>query len=134
MNNHVFDTNTLVSAVIFPNSVPDKALQKAEREGDLVRSLATFLELVEVLQRPKFDKYVSIETRLNFIEKYEALFILYPITYTTTDCRDPKDNKFLELGVSAKCKVIITGDSDLLVLHPYHGISILKAAEFLFTQ
>ena len=46
-------------------------------------------------------------------------------------CRDPKDDKFLELAYAAKAKCIITGDQDLLILNPFRGIPIKTAAEFL---
>ncbi len=48
-----------------------------------------------------------------------------------TDCRDAKDNKFLELAVSGKADCIISGDDDLLVLDPFRGIKILKPREYL---
>jgi predicted nucleic acid-binding protein len=53
------------------------------------------------------------------------------ITETITDCRDAKDNKFLELAVSGKADCVVSGDSDLLVLNPFRGISILTPREFL---
>ncbi len=56
-----------------------------------------------------------------------------PITETITACRDPKDDKFLELAVSGQADLIISSDNDLLVLHPFRGISILKPAAFLDT-
>lgn len=46
-------------------------------------------------------------------------------------CRDPKDNKFLELAVSGKATHIVSGDNDLLTLHPFHGIHILSPRAFL---
>ena len=48
-----------------------------------------------------------------------------------TDCCDPKDNKFLELAVAANASCLITGDNDLLVLHPFRNIPILNATDFL---
>jgi predicted nucleic acid-binding protein len=48
-----------------------------------------------------------------------------------TDCRDPKDNKFLELALSGKATHIVSGDEDLLVLHPFRGILILMPQAFL---
>ena len=47
------------------------------------------------------------------------------------ECRDPKDDKFLELAVYGSASCLITGDEDLLVLHPFRGIPILSAAQFL---
>lgn len=46
-------------------------------------------------------------------------------------CRDPKDNKYLELAVSSDANFIISGDKDLLVLHPFRKISILTPDQFL---
>ena len=48
-----------------------------------------------------------------------------------TDCRDPKDNKFLALAIDAGAKTIITGDKDLLVMNPYQDRAICTPAEFL---
>jgi predicted nucleic acid-binding protein len=46
-------------------------------------------------------------------------------------CRDPKDDKFLELVVSGRASSMVTGDQDLLVLHPFRGVPILTPAQFL---
>jgi putative PIN family toxin of toxin-antitoxin system len=46
-------------------------------------------------------------------------------------CRDPKDNKFLELAVEAGAACLITGDKDLLILNPFQNTPILTASEFL---
>jgi predicted nucleic acid-binding protein len=48
-----------------------------------------------------------------------------------TDCRDERDNKFLEVALSGNAKVILTGDQDLLILHPWRNISILTPAMYL---
>ena len=46
-------------------------------------------------------------------------------------CRDPKDNKFLELAVSGEADFIVSGDQDLLVLNPFRNIEIVTANDFL---
>ncbi|WP_243147552.1 putative toxin-antitoxin system toxin component, PIN family [Scytonema sp. UIC 10036] len=53
------------------------------------------------------------------------------ITENIDICRDPKDNKYLELALSGQATCIISGDNDLLVLHPFQEISILTIQEFL---
>lgn len=50
---------------------------------------------------------------------------------TVTECRDPRDNKFLELAVSGRATHIVTGDSDLLALHPFRGIIVVSPSSFL---
>ncbi len=46
-------------------------------------------------------------------------------------CRDPKDDKFLEVALSGKADLILTGDADLLTLNPWRGIAVLTPAEYL---
>jgi uncharacterized protein len=46
-------------------------------------------------------------------------------------CRDPKDDKYLELARAAGAAFIVSGDDDLLVLHPWRGVSILSPAAYL---
>ena len=129
-NLFIIDTNTLISAFLFPNSTTKMAYNKARLLGKLTASAATYDELCEVLVRPKFDKYVSIKTRLRIINDIKELLVFCEISESLTDCRDPKDNKFLELAVAANASCIITGDNDLLVLHPFRNIPILNAADF----
>jgi len=40
-------------------------------------------------------------------------------------------SKSLELAISAKASCLITGDKDLLILHPFRGIPILNAVDFI---
>jgi predicted nucleic acid-binding protein len=51
--------------------------------------------------------------------------------YTVRECRDPEDDKFLEVALGGKADLILTGDADLLTLNPWRGIAILSAAEYL---
>ena len=48
-----------------------------------------------------------------------------------TDCRDPKDNKYLELALEAGADTIVSSDGDLLVLHPWRGIDIVSPSDFV---
>ncbi len=56
---------------------------------------------------------------------------LVTITERFAACRDPKDDKFLELAVSGRADLILTDDNDLLVLHPFRGITIVGPATFV---
>ena len=53
------------------------------------------------------------------------------ITEAVQACRDPSDDKILELAVNGRADYIITGDDDLLVMNPFRGIPIIRPAEFL---
>lgn len=61
---------------------------------------------------------------------------LVAITEQIDECRDPSDNKFLELALCGNADVLVTGDNDLLVLNPFRGIAIVTPRDFLidFTQ
>lgn len=127
----VIDTNTLVSAFLSEYSKPTLAYEKAKRIGNLSVSIETYDEFCDVFVREKFDKFISLETRLEIIDEYRGIAIFSEISEIITVCRDPKDDKFLELAVSANASCIISGDKDLLALHPFRGIPILNAVDFL---
>lgn len=127
----VADTNCLVSRLLLPESVPAKAVRKAVDDGQLLISDATLEELADVLSRAKFDRYVSLEDRQEFIRVLGRVAERVPITTRIKACRDPKDDKFLEVAVSADADVIVTGDDDLLELHPFRGIEIVTPREYL---
>ncbi len=129
-NFFVIDTNTLISAFLFKYSNPRKAFDTAIETGKISGSIETYKEFGEVLLRPKFNKYISTERKLLVLKDFKELTVFSEILESITDCRDPKDNKFLELAISAKASCIITGDKDLLVLHPFRGIPILNAVDF----
>jgi len=81
---------------------------------------------------PKFDRYVSATRRLQFLANLIAVATLVQVTVNITACRDPKDDKFLELAANGNVECIITGDKDLLILHPFRDIAILTPQAFWF--
>ena len=127
----VFDTNAFVSASLLSGSINDLALNKAFQTGKVVVSAESFAEFTEVLFRKKFDKYLTYERRMQVIQKLEQDTVIFKVDVSITSCRDPKDNKFLELAITAGASCIISGDNDLLMLNPFNNIPILSAADFL---
>jgi putative PIN family toxin of toxin-antitoxin system len=127
----VFDTNAFISAALLSGSVNDLALNKAFQIGKVVVSAESFAEFTEVLFRKKFDKYLTDERRLQVIQKLERDTLNFKVTIAVNSCRDPKDNKFLELALTAKADCIVSGDQDLLILNPFNDIPIVTAADFL---
>ena len=127
----VTDTNALISRLLLPSSIPGQAVRKAVDNGLLLVSEATMEELADVLARPKFDRYISLEDRQQFLRLLGRLAEFVPIVYPVRACRDPKEDKFLEVALNGKAAVILSGDSDLLALHPWQGIPILSPAEYL---
>ena len=135
MNNFfVIDTNNLISAALRPTSTSRKALEKAITLGKIATAPNTLDELLDVIFRKKLDKYfVDNNERLVIVNILEANSVLFSPEISIDDCRDKKDNKFLELAITVKASCIITGDTDLLVLHPFRNIPILNAVDFINT-
>lgn len=127
----VIDTNVLVSGILIFQSSSDQAYKKARSIGKILFSESSSQELEEILKRPKFNKYVSLESRNQFITKFKLESEQITITETINICRDSKDNKFLELAINGNADFIITGDQDLLVLNPFRGIKIITVNQFL---
>ena len=127
----VVDNSALVSRLLLPHSVPGRAVRKAVDEAQLLVSEATLDELADVLSRAKFDAYVTIEDRQEFLRLLGRIAEMVPTTYTVRACRDPGDDKFLELAVNGSADLIVTGDKDLLALDPFRGIPILTPARYL---
>jgi putative PIN family toxin of toxin-antitoxin system len=126
----VLDNNILVSALLVKNSAPFWVIKKVEEMGVILYSEVTLLELNQVLNRKKFVKYFTVEEKQEFIVKLIESAELVMITESIDICRDPKDNKFLELAVSGEADFIISGDRDLLVLNPFRNIEIITANDF----
>jgi putative PIN family toxin of toxin-antitoxin system len=130
-NRVVFDTNIIVSALMFPKSLPRKVIDQVDLSGTILVSSATMLELNEVLTRKKFERYFSQEQRLNFIAKFFGKAEMIEILERVEICRDPKDDKFLEIAINGRANYLITGDQDLLVLNPFQETLIITVSQFL---
>ena len=127
----VFDTNVIVSAALLAGSVPRRAFDKAFDAGRILISVPVLLELAEVLARPKLNKYLLEEERMRFLISFLKAAEMVEVTERVAACRDAKDDKFLELAVSARADCIVSGDADLLVLNPFRGIPIITPDNFL---
>ncbi|MEN9564726.1 MAG: hypothetical protein RIR73_2970 [Chloroflexota bacterium] len=130
----VFDTNVIVSALLMKKSVARDALDKARTAGDILLSIDVIEELHDVLSRPAFDRYIDEEDRLKFLSLLVKEATLVEINEIVKECRDPKDDKFLELAVNGNATLIVSGDKDLQVLNPFRNIPILSPREFLDTD
>lgn len=129
----VMDTGVLISAILLPRSVPRQAVNLAFARGIVLASADTIEELDEVLRRPKFNRYIHEEERLLFLSAFIRDAKVLDVAEKVKECRDPKDDKFLELAVSGNAACIVSGDSDLLVLNPFRGVMILTPQEFIIT-
>jgi putative PIN family toxin of toxin-antitoxin system len=103
------------------------------RQLPLIFSKATYDELADVLMRSKLDRYVSRRTRETLLRTWRKAAVMFPeatLREQVRECRDPEDDKFLELALASGARAIVTGDADLLVLDPWRGIRIVKLTDF----
>ncbi|MHA4738550.1 putative toxin-antitoxin system toxin component, PIN family [Dyadobacter sp. MSC1_007] len=128
----IIDTNTLISAFLIGSSTTSRAFRLALEKGELVTTHAIKREIADVFMRRKFDRYIVMEDRIKILSYMESQFVEWtgPIEKITL-CRDAKDDKFLELAAACNASCIITGDKDLLDLHPFRKTLILNSADFL---
>jgi uncharacterized protein len=128
---YVFDVNALISAFLFPDSSPGRALAHVLREHTLLMSLELAAEATDVLRRAKFDRYIARERREALLAGTIHASEFIQTSTAVSECRDPDDNRLLELALDGGATAIISGDADLLTLHPFRGIAILRPSDFL---
>ena len=127
----VFDTNVLVGRLLNPGGLPARAVDAGLDAGVMLLSDATFAELAEVLMRPKLDPYLTGLDRTRLLDATATVSRRISIPRSVRACRDPRDDKFLEVALSGRAHALISGDADLLALHPYLGLPIVNPRVFL---
>ncbi|MEO7271570.1 MAG: putative toxin-antitoxin system toxin component, PIN family [Vicinamibacterales bacterium] len=127
----VVDTNVFISGLLSSTSPPARVVERAMERGQLLGSTDTLRELIETLLLPKFDRYVPRPRREALLDRLAPSVEIVEVVQHVRACRDPKDDKFLELAVNGAASVIVTGDEDLLSLPPFRGIDILRPAAYL---
>lgn len=131
----VVDTNVLISALLLPQGKPGEVMRQLAASGATVLlSRVTFLELATRLARPKFDRYRTPEQMTRYLDWLADLGEWVKPSVSIFDCRDPDDNRFLEVLLAGEGDLLITGDKDLLALNPYEGRPIITPAAFLARQ
>ena len=126
----ILDTNVLISGIFFKG--PPYQVLSAWRDGhiDLIVSEKIFTEYVEVCQRLN-DKYPTIEIHgiLDLIALNAQFY--QPIESKSQITADPDDDKFIECAIAADVRIIISGDQHLLDVNGYHGIEVVRPADFI---
>ena len=127
----VVDTGVLVSAALWPKTVPAEALALAFRTGSLWVSGETLAELSEVLQRSKFERYLALTKRIAFYNDFAQNTRFLSVHSVVHDCQDLKDNKFLALALDCQAGVLISSDAHLTSLTPWRGVAVVTPAQFI---
>jgi uncharacterized protein len=127
----VFDTSTLIACALTPSGTPRQALELAFQVHTVFTSEETLIELLSVLNRPKFDLWRPLEERLAFYAAFASSVRLIEPTAGVTGCRDPKDDKFLALAHACAPSLLVSSDQDLLVLGTFEGARIVNPKDFI---
>jgi putative PIN family toxin of toxin-antitoxin system len=125
----VFDTNILISAIVFPGGNGEAALQKIiEGTDHLLISKPLLYELLEVLSR-KFSRDREELSRV-------AVFLgdLAEMIHLRSKIRvldDEPDNRILECARAGQANAIVTEDRAMLKYKHYHQIKIISLKSYL---
>jgi uncharacterized protein len=101
-----------------------------DQHDGLLNSAATEQPFPDVLRRPYIEA-ATIPSLREGLARMLAAAELLTITERIAACRDPTDDKFLELAVNGHAALIVSGDHDLLALNPGHQIPIVTPAIFV---
>ena len=126
----VFDTNVLISALLWPERAPARVVSLARHHRiKLITSFFILEEFRRVLHQKFGLEAQIIENAVGILLEYSE--IIEPTHRVAAVCADPKVNPILECALSGKARWIVTGDKDLLSLDPFRGIRIMAPREFL---
>lgn len=84
-----------------------------------------------MLSRPKFSAAISRLRRDEILLLLSAAGRIVTPVEVVHDCRDAKDNIYLEAALMITGAVVVSGDRDLLELDPWRGRRIMHPAEFV---
>ncbi len=131
---YVIDTNVMISAAFSARTPPGLVVRYVLAKGHILFSEATFAELGSRLWRPKFDRYLSIESRKQLLHDFRAVGIWIDVPQdvgTRKFSRDPDDDEFLHLALVGGAGMLISGDGDLLDLGSVESVDILSPLKAL---
>jgi putative PIN family toxin of toxin-antitoxin system len=125
----VLDTNVLVSALGFGGPPLDALLATFDQDIRLFVSEATLDELDVVMGYDRLPFTDADRTQYLAILRREADVVRPAVSVDRV--RDPDDDEFLELAVSADADYLVSGDEDLLVLGSVRGVDVVTPDEFV---
>jgi len=131
---YVIDTNVLISATFSRLTPPGLVVRHVLAHGHMLFSEATFAELETRLWRPKFDRYLSMESRKQLLHDFRAVALWVSPQQGASSrkfSRDPDDDKFLHTALGGGAKILVSGDGDLLELGTVDSVEILSPANAL---
>ncbi len=127
----VLDAVTLVQAFVGRETLAERAYWAATARTTLPISLAVQDSVLAILSRPYLARYLTPELVADVLGGMLARATLFQPRVRVAECRDPKDNRYLELALAAGASAIVSQDDDLLSLQSWRGVRLLRPAKFL---
>ncbi len=125
----IFDTNIWIS-YLFNSNFHWLDEEIASGNIKLIFSDELFNEFIEVVNRPKIEKFIIPENFIKLITILDEVATFIKVTSRESICRDAKDNFLLDLARDSKADFLISGDTDLLELKNFSNCKILKIEDF----
>jgi len=124
----VLDTNVVVSALLW-NGPPRLLLEAADKKQiKLFTSVPLLVELADVLHRRKFRNKIAASSLAvdEIVSLYAVLTtVVRPVAISLVSA-DPDDDVVLGTALAASADFLVSGDSHLLNLKSFQGISLMN--------
>ena len=127
----VIDTNILINDAMSAQGAPAKLVRLALAQYRLVFSQATLSELRTRIYRPKFDRYISLESRESLLHDFNASALWVDVGEPAVYCQDRDDDHFIELALKAQAHYLVSGDKDLPEAPLLAGLRIVSVHQAL---
>ena len=127
----VIDTNILINDAMSAQGAPAKLVRLALAQHRLVFSQATLSELRTRIYRPKFDRYISLESRESLLHDFNASARWVDVGEPAVYCQDRDDDHFIELALKAQAHYLVSGDKDLPEAPLLAGLRIVSVHQAL---
>ena len=126
----VLDASTVVGAALRADSVPERAPLLAAG-GSIALSAVVDAEIADVLNRPRFARAIARDRRMLILDVIRRSATWFEPATSIRECRDPDDDMYLDLARASRADVVVSSDGDLLALHPWRSVAMLRPADHL---
>jgi putative PIN family toxin of toxin-antitoxin system len=118
------DTNILISALLYPKSVPSRALLHAAKNHDLILSDYNIAELRRVAE----DKFSKTQGDIDVLLTSMTYTLVPTPLFPQKLISDPKDAPILNAAIIEGVDIIISGDKHFLNIDMEHPKTMTAAA------
>jgi uncharacterized protein len=125
----VFDTNVLIAAFLTDGLCSKLIVRARRREFSLILCPFILQEFQKFLHKKIKASSQEITMAIKLLEE-AASEINQTSIFIERTCRDVDDDNILKCALLSESDYLVTGDDDLLTLHKYGKIKIIKPRQF----